>query len=308
MRAWSHSRLTFPLGARARYPLSKYALLRERVVAEGTVAEVTEPLALPWAAVERTHDPAFVARMRAGALSVREQRVLGLPWSGQLVGRSLAGIQGTIGAAHDALAHGAGVMLGGGTHHAGHASARGYCLFNDLAIATTELRRDSAVRRVLVVDCDVHQGDGTAELLGPDADAFTVSLQCARNFPFTRIPSDLDVELPAGTGDDAYLDALDAALDEALARFPDPDLAFYVAGADPWEGDALGRLALTKRGLRARDELVLGRLAAAGIPTAVTLAGGYAPDVRDTVDIHAQTIACAAQVHENRGPLFSRPR
>jgi acetoin utilization deacetylase AcuC-like enzyme len=305
VRAWSHSRLTFPLGRRTRYPLSKYALLRARVVAQGTVAEVSEPLAIPWAAVERTHDPAFVARMRAGALSEREQRVLGLPWSGQLVARSLAGIQGTIGAAHDALAHGVGVMLGGGTHHAGHASARGYCLFNDLAIATTELRRDGTVRRVLVVDCDVHQGDGTAELLGPDADAFTVSLQCARNFPFTRIPSDLDVELPAGTADDAYLDALDGALDEALARFPDPDLAFYVAGADPWEGDALGRLALTKAGLRARDELVLGRLTGAGIPTAVTLAGGYAPDVRDTVDIHAETIASAAQAHENRGRISS---
>ncbi|HMJ33646.1 MAG TPA: histone deacetylase [Baekduia sp.] len=299
MRAWSHSRLTFPLGARTRYPLSKYALLRARLVAEGTVGEIGEPVALPWSAVQRTHDPAFVARMRSGALTAREQRVLGLPWSARLVARTLAGLQGTIGAAHDALAHGVGAMLGGGTHHAGHATARGYCMFNDVAIATGELRRAGVARRVLVVDCDVHQGDGTAELLGPDPEAFTVSLQCERNYPFTRIPSDLDVELPAGTADDDYLQALDRALDEALARFPAPDMVFYVAGADPWEGDALGRLALTKDGLRARDELVLGRLAGAGLPTAVTLAGGYAPDVRDTVDIHAQTIAVAALAQEN---------
>jgi acetoin utilization deacetylase AcuC-like enzyme len=296
VRVWSHSHLTFPLGAKRRYPLPKYTLLRERVVADGTVTAgaVAEPPALPWAAVERTHDPHFAVRMRRGALTLREERVLGLPWSPELITRTLHGIAGTLHAAQDALEHGIGAMLGGGTHHAGRSSARGYCVFNDLAIATAELRRAGAARRVLVVDGDVHQGDGTAELLGPDPEAFTLSLQCARNYPFTRIPSDLDVELPAGTGDDAYLDALDAALEAALARFPDPDLVFYVAGADPWEGDALGRLSLTKAGLRARDELVFERCGAAGLPVAVTLAGGYAPDVADTVDIHAATIAAAA--------------
>jgi acetoin utilization deacetylase AcuC-like enzyme len=263
-------------------------------VADGSATAIAEPAALAWPAVERTHDPHFAGRMRAGALSVREQRVLGLPWSEQLLTRTLHGIEGTLGAARDALRTGVGAMLGGGTHHAGRATARGYCVFNDLAIATAELRRDGALRRVLVIDCDVHQGDGTAELLGPDREAFTLSLQCERNYPFTRIPSDLDVELPAGTADEAYLAALDGALDEALTRFPDPELVFYVAGADPWEGDALGRLALTKDGLRARDELVIGRCADANVPVAVTLAGGYAPDVRDTVDIHAATIAVAS--------------
>ena len=299
MRVWSHSHLTFPLGAKRRYPLGKYALLRERVVADGTVAltEIAEPPALPWMAIERTHDPHFAARMRRGALTVREQRVLGLPWSPELITRTLHGIAGTLHAAHDALEHGVGAMLGGGTHHAGRCTARGFCVFNDVAIATAELRRAGAARRVLVVDCDVHQGDGTAELLTPDPEAFTLSVQCARNYPFTRIPSDLDVELAAGTGDDAYNNELDAALDAALARFPDPDLVVYVAGADPWEGDALGRLALTKAGLRARDELVLDRCAAAGLPVVVTLAGGYAPDVADTVDIHAATIAAAAAAH-----------
>jgi len=184
-------------------------------------------------------------------------------------------------------------MLGGGTHHAGRASARGFCLFNDLAVAVSALRRQGLVRRVLVVDCDVHQGDGTAELLGPDPEAFTLSVQCERNYPFTRTPSDLDVELAAGTGNDEYLSALDGSLTAAFARAA-PELVLYVAGADPWEGDALGRLALTKAGLQARDELVLDHAAALGVPVAVTLAGGYAPDVGDTVDIHAATIATVA--------------
>jgi len=295
MRLWSHSRFLFPLGPRSRYPIAKYALLRERVVADGVIGAeaVAEPGPVLWSAIERVHDPVFVGRVRAGALTVREQRVLGLPWSAQLLERTRRGVQGTLEAARDALRTGHGAMLGGGTHHAGRASARGFCLFNDLAVAVSELRREKLARRVLVVDCDVHQGDGTAELLRSDPEAFTLSVQCERNYPFTRIPSDLDVELPAGTGDQDYLAALDAALGAGFARAA-PELVLYVAGADPWEGDALGRLALTKRGLRARDELVLERAAAHGVPVAVTLAGGYAPDVRDTVDIHAATIAAVA--------------
>jgi acetoin utilization deacetylase AcuC-like enzyme len=308
VRVWSHSRLLFPLGRKQRYPLSKYGLLRARVAAAGL--EVVEPDAIPWLAVEATHDPHFVWRMRRGALTVREERVLGLPWSGELVTRTLHGIAGTVGAARDALDVGVGAMLGGGTHHAGRASARGFCMFNDVAIATRVLRREGRARRVLVVDCDVHQGDGTAELLGPDEDAFTLSVQCERNFPFKRIPSDLDVELPAGTGDEAYNNALDSALDEALRSFGVPDLVFYVAGADPWEGDALGRLALTKAGLAARDALVLERCRGLGVPVCVTLAGGYAPDVVDTVDIHAATIAAAlgSPTDRTRARPSVRPR
>jgi acetoin utilization deacetylase AcuC-like enzyme len=281
--------------------VAKYALLRERLVADSVLAadEIHEPVAIGWPAIERVHDPAFVAKMRAGTLSPREERVLGLPWSPQLVVRMVHGVRGTLEAARDALRVGVGVMLGGGTHHAGHSSARGFCMFNDLAVATSELRRAGELRRVLVVDCDVHQGDGTAELLGPDPEAFTLSLQCERNYPFIRVPSDLDIELPAGTADARYLEALERALDEALAASL-PELAFYVAGADPWEGDALGRLALTKPGLRARDQAVLGRLSDAGIPVVVTLAGGYAPDVRDTVDIHAATIATAVALGRSR--------
>ena len=201
---------------------------------------------------------------------------------------------GTLAAARHALERGVAMNLGGGTHHAGRAFARGYCLFNDVvARARRAARRRRCAERALVVDCDVHQGDGTADLLGPDPHAFTVSLHGARNYPFQRIPSDLDVDLPTGTGDADYLEALDGALDVALRRCA-PDIAFYLAGADPWEGDRLGRLALTKAGLRARDERVLDRLRAAGIPVCVVLAGGYAEDVRDTVDINAATAAAVA--------------
>jgi acetoin utilization deacetylase AcuC-like enzyme len=268
-------------------------LLRERVVADGTArpSELHEPEAAPWEWLEAVHDPALVARLRDGSLSVRERRGLGLEWSMELVERARRSVGGTVAAASRALARGVGMQLGGGTHHAGRGFARGYCLFNDVVVARVRL----GVRRVLVVDCDVHQGDGTADLLADDPDAFTLSLHGARNYPFQRIPSDLDVDLPTGTGDAEYLRELDRALDFALPTGPF-DLAFYLAGSDPWEGDRLGRLSLSKAGLRERDELVLERVSAAGIPVVVLLAGGYAPDVRDTVDINAGTAAAAAEL------------
>src|SRR4051794_41340616 len=187
-------------------------------------------------------------------MTVREQRGLGLPWSEVLVERGRRSVGGTLAAAHRALEHGVAMNLGGGTHHAGRDFARGYCLFNDVAVTVARLRAEGLIRSAVVVDCDVHQGDGTADILGPDRDAFTLSLHGARNYPFQRIPSDLDVDIASGTGDRRYLRALADALDFALDRVR-PDFAFYVAGADPWEGDRLGRLALSKAGLRARDEL-----------------------------------------------------
>ena len=296
MRVWTHHRWRFPLPERHKFPLDKYALLAERVVRDGTclAEEVLEPEAVPWTWLERVHEPALVARLRSGEVSVREQRGLGLPWSPELVERGRRAIGGSVEAARLALDRGLAMNLGGGTHHAGRDFARGYCLFNDVAVALAELRAAGRARRALVVDCDVHQGDGTAQLLGPDPEAFTVSLHGARNYPFQRIPSDLDLDLPNGTGDDDYLEALDGAVSVALARLPEPDVAFYLAGADPWEGDRLGRLALTKPGLLARDVLVLDRLRANGIPVCVVLAGGYAEDVRDTVDINAATAAAVA--------------
>jgi len=296
MRLWTHDRWRFPLPERHRFPLDKYTLLRERVVADGTVAagDVLEPAPAPWAWIEAVHNGALVARIRDGSLTLRESRGLGLPWSPELVERARRAVAGSVEAARFALEHGLGMNLGGGTHHAGRDFARGYCLFNDAGVALSLLRGEGRVGRALVVDCDVHQGDGTAHLFADDDATFTLSLHGARNYPFQRIPSDLDVDLPSGTGDDAYLTALAGALDAAIPR-ADADLAFYLAGADPWEGDRLGRLALTKAGLRARDELVLDRLRAAGARVCVVLAGGYAEDVRDTVDINAATAAAVAR-------------
>ena len=315
MDLWTHDRWRFPLPERHRFPITKYGLLRARVIELGIASpeEIHEPDPVPWSMLERVHDEELLRRIRLGRLGVREQRGLGLPWSPELVERFRRAVAGTLAATYHALDHGVAMNLGGGTHHAGHAFARGYCLFNDVVAALGELRADGLAERALVVDCDVHQGDGTADLLGSDPHAFTVSLHGARNYPFQRIPSDLDVDLPAGTGDAGYLDALDRALDEALAA-TEPEVAFYLAGADPWEGDRLGRLALTKAGLRGRDELVLDRLRATGAAVCVVLAGGYAEDVRDTVEINAGTAeAVAARIdggEGNRTPTsaLQRPR
>ena len=304
MRAWSHDRFTFPLPSGHRFPLGKYRLLRERVVADGllTAADVREPAAVDWEELALVHDRRLLDRIRIGAMTRREQQALGLPWSPALVDRARHSTQGTIEAGRDALGGGVGINLGGGTHHAGRDVSRGYCLVNDVAVAATLLRRQRLAGRVLVVDCDVHQDDGTAQIFASVPEVFTLSLHGARNYPFTRVPSDLDVDLPSGTGDEAYLSALDRALDVALSRSR-PELAFYLAGADPWHGDRLGRLALTKAGLRARDELVLARLLGAGAAVAVVLAGGYANDIRDTVDINAGTVAAASKRMRTPRPL-----
>src|SRR3954454_24126989 len=285
MDVWSHDRWGIPLPAGHRFPISKYRLLRERVEGLVTVHEA-EPV--PWEWLAAVHAEDLLERIRLGTLTLREQRGLGLPWSDVLVERGRRSVGGTLSAARRALEHGIGMNLGGGTHHAGRDFARGYCLLNDVAVTLARLRAEGLARRALVVDCDVHQGDGTAQILGPDPEAFTLSLHGARNYPFERIPSDLDVDLPSGTGDHEYLEALDRALDAALEF--DFDVAFYLAGADPWEGDRLGRLSLTKAGLRARDEHVLHRLKPRA-PVVVTLAGGYAPDVDDTVEINAATVS-----------------
>ena len=296
MHLWTHDRWRFPLPAGHRFPIDKYALLRERVVADGIARpdEVHEPAPVPWEWLAAVHDGDLLERIRTGTLSVREQRGLGLPWSPVLVERGRRAVGGSVAAAHHAVEHGLGMNLGGGTHHAGRDFARGYCLFNDVAVGLARLREAGQAERALVVDCDVHQGDGTAQLLGPDPRTFTLSLHGARNYPFQRIPSDLDVDLASGTGDERYLEALAEALDFAIPRAA-ADFAFYLAGADPWEGDRLGRLALSKPGLLARDELVLDRLTAAGARVCVVLAGGYADDVHDTVDINAATAAAVAR-------------
>jgi acetoin utilization deacetylase AcuC-like enzyme len=299
MDVWTHHRWTFPLPAQHSFPIAKYELLAERVVADGLVAphELREAEPVDWVDLAAVHDCGLLSRIREGCLTVREQRGLGLPWSPELVERGRRSVAGTVAAAQHALAHDVALNLGGGTHHAGRDFARGYCLFNDVAVALAALRRQGLADRAVVVDCDVHQGDGTADIFAADERTFTLSLHGARNYPFERIASDLDVDIASGTGDARYLRALDEALKFALERAR-PDFAFYLAGADPWAGDRLGRLALTKQGLRARDELALDRLLETGAAVCVVLAGGYADDVADTVDINAGTAAAvSARVH-----------
>ena len=290
MRFWAHDQHEFPLPEGHKFPLGKYRLLRERLIAEGLAAPADIRASQPadWVLLASVHQDAYLARVREGRLSDREVRVLGLPWSAELVERGRRSTQGTVEAARDAITFGHGMNLGGGTHHAGRASGRGYCLFNDLAVAIQALRTERTLGRIAIVDCDVHQGDGTAELLHPDPDVFTLSLHGGANYPFRRATSDLDVDLPSGTGDDAYLAHLTTALD-AIEAWSRPELVFFLAGADPWEGDRLGRLSLTKAGLAARDALVLDRAEAWGSALCVVLAGGYAPDLADTVDINTAT-------------------
>jgi acetoin utilization deacetylase AcuC-like enzyme len=289
MRAFAHDVFTYPLPEGHRFPLGKYRLVREGAEALPHV-DVDGAVAATWDEVGRVHTPRWIEKVREGGLDRREELGLGLPWSPELVERSLRATGATIQAARAALEDGVAANLGGGTHHAFADVGRGFCVLNDVVVALRALRREGRVRRVLVVDLDVHQGDGTHALLAADADAFTLSLNGFRNYPFRRVPGDLEHDFPDGTGDDAYLSVLERLLPQALRRGR-PELAFVLAGADPYEGDRLGRLALTQDGLAARDALARDTLRAAGVPTCVTLAGGYAEDIRDTVAINLRTVA-----------------
>jgi acetoin utilization deacetylase AcuC-like enzyme len=296
MRAFAHDVFTYPLPEGHRFPLPKYRLVREAAERlPGIDVQSGEPAG--WEQLRRTHSRDWVERVRHGALARREQLALGLPWSPELVERARRATGATIAAARAALDDGVACNLGGGTHHAFAHVGRGYCVFNDVVTALRDLRAERRVRRVLVVDVDVHQGDGTHSLLAGDADAFTLSVNGWRNYPFTRVPGDLDVDLPDGTGDGRYLEELERALAPALRRAR-PELCFVLAGADPYEGDRLGRLSLTKRGLEERDVLVRNTLAVAGVPACVMLAGGYAEDIRDTVEINVNTLRVFTRFRE----------
>ena len=288
MRAFAHDLYTYPLPEGHRFPLGKYRMVREAAERLAGV-DVRDTEAAGWDELRRTHSADWVERVRDGRLERREELALGLPWSDELVERARRATGATILAARAALADGIAANLGGGTHHAFADAGRGFCVFNDVVTALRVLRAERRLTRVLVVDVDVHQGDGTHALLAGDATSFTLSVNGFRNYPFRRVPGDVDVDLPDGTGDDRYLAALEEVLPDALRRSR-PELCFVLAGADPFEGDRLGRLALTKDGLLARDTLVRDRLDAAGVPICLTLAGGYAEDIRDTVDINVNTL------------------
>jgi acetoin utilization deacetylase AcuC-like enzyme len=293
MKAFAHDAYTYPLPPGHRFPLPKYRLVREGAERLNGVEIVTSARA-PWRDLRRAHTSEYLARARSGRLDRREQLALGLPWSEQLVERARRATGATLAAAATALDEGVAANLGGGTHHAFPESGRGFCVFNDVVVALRRLREDSRARRFLVVDLDVHQGDGTHAALLDDTEAFTFSINGFRNYPFHRVPGDLELDLPDETRDDAYLDGVERLLAQALARSR-PELCFYLAGADPYEGDRLGRLALSKLGLAARDRLVRDALARAGVPVCVTLAGGYAERIEDTVDINLATVRVFAE-------------
>jgi acetoin utilization deacetylase AcuC-like enzyme len=281
-----------PLPPGHRFPMAKYALLRERVAAAG-LGELHVPAPASAAQLALAHDPAYVERVCAGALTAAEQRDIGFPWSPAMVERSLRSTGATIAACRAAIAGGVAVNLAGGTHHAFRDRGEGYCVFNDAAVAARVMQAEGRAARVVIVDCDVHQGNGTAAILAGDPTVFTFSIHGARNFPFRKQPSDLDIDLPDRTGDAEYLAALADGLGEALARAR-ADLAIYLAGADPFAGDRLGRLALSKAGLARRDDLVLATCRGAGLPVDVAMAGGYARELGDVVDIHLRTVEVAA--------------
>jgi acetoin utilization deacetylase AcuC-like enzyme len=293
MQAFHSDRHLLPLPPGHTFPRSKYRLLRERVA---TFADLDASEAAPASDAQLllVHEAAYVTAVTSGTLSGAEQRAIGFPWSEEMVERSRRSVGATLAAARAALREGVAANLAGGTHHAAAARGSGYCVFNDVAVATRVLQAETALR-VVVIDLDVHQGDGTAAIFAGDRSVFTISLHGARNFPFRKASSDLDLALADGCGDAEYLAALDDAL-AVLAREHAAQpfgLAFYLAGADPHEGDRLGRLKLSAEGLLRRDRRVLAVLGAARIPVTLTMAGGYGHDLDVTVAIQAATIGAA---------------
>ena len=279
------------------FPIKKFELVRNRLLAEGTLAEdeivAPEPVAVDDLLLVHTED--YITRLRSGELSAKEIRKLGLPWSESLVRRSFHAISGTINAAKDCLTSGIASNLAGGTHHAYPDRGEGFCVLNDVAVAIRVLQREELARRFLIVDLDVHQGDGTAFIFRDDPDVFTFSMHGAKNYPLFKQPSSLDIELADNTADEEYLETLDHALSRLILH--DPDVIFYLAGADPYENDKLGRLALTIQGLRRRDEMVLSFARDRGVPIVTTMSGGYAVDIDDTVEIHSNTIRAVKSVY-----------
>ena len=303
MKAFTCDRFTVPLPEWHRFPMIKYARLRQRVEASGLVA--LDDLLIPHAATDDelhlAHDAEYVRKVSGGLLSPDEVRAIGFPWTASLVERSRRSVGATIEAARLAFDDGVAVNLAGGTHHAYRDHGAGFCVFNDAAVAARVIQDEGKAQRVLIIDADVHQGDGTASIFADDPTVFTFSIHGAMNYPLQKQTSDLDVELEDGAQDDAYLEALGQGLELALDRSK-PDLAIYLAGADPFIYDRLGRLRVSKAGLAERDRLVLARCRELGVPVAVTMAGGYAEEVNDTVDIHYQTVVEADKASRSPSP------
>jgi acetoin utilization deacetylase AcuC-like enzyme len=292
---WSSARYTFPLPPGHRFPIAKYESLRRRVVGEGLAPadSVHEPQRASRDAVCLVHTDDYVTRFTAGRLTSEELRRLGFPWSEALVERSYRAVGGTCEAARAALDSGVAMNLAGGTHHAFPDRGEGFCVFNDVAVAIRVLQAEGRIARAAIVDLDVHQGNGTHAIFASDPRVFTFSMHAGRNYPFAKVAGSLDVELEDGTGDDEYCERLAGVLPDVLSAAA-PDLVVYLAGADPYVGDRLGRLDLSLEGLARRDAMVLSACREVGIPVAITIAGGYGRNIEDTVAAHLNTVRVAS--------------
>jgi len=295
VKAFYSDHFVLPLPEGHKFPMAKYSRLRERILAEGIVApeDLHEAPLASLDDLRLVHDPGYVDAVANGTVRPEIQRRIGFPWSPQMVERSRRSVGATIAAARAALDDGMAANLAGGTHHAFADRGEGFCVFNDVAVGVRVLQRNGHANRIAIVDLDVHQGNGTAAIFSGDPSVFTFSMHGDKNYPFKKEVSDLDVPLADGTGDDEYLSLLRTHLPDVLNRHQ-PDFVFYLAGADPFEGDRLGRLKMTIEGLRRRDEIVMEACTKARLPVAISMSGGYANDVDEIVTIHANTIRIAA--------------
>ena len=293
MKAFYSDHFVLPLPAGHRFPMSKYRLLRNAVSAESNI-ELNEAPAATDTQILLAHSPRYLQAVIRGELTPKEQREIGFPWSLEMVERSRRSVGATLAACGAASVDGISVNLAGGTHHAYRERGSGFCVFNDAAIAAKVLQKGSNPKaKIAIIDLDVHQGDGTASIFQDDPTIFTLSLHGARNYPFNKQQSSLDVPLPDGCQDEPYLEALAAALAQLNARF-EPQFVLYLAGADPHESDRLGRLKVTKAGMAARDLMVMQYAQSQHCPMAIMMAGGYSTDVNQIVEIHLQTVRLAA--------------
>ena len=292
MKAYYSDHFVLPLPTGHRFPMEKYSRLRDLVGTLSSVETIEAPAASD-TQILYAHDPQYLIKVIEGKLSPQEQKEIGFPWSVKMVERSRRSAGATVAAAKTALKEGIAANLAGGTHHAYRAMGSGFCVFNDSAIAARTLQKEiSPHLKIAVIDLDVHQGNGTAAILQNDPSVFTLSIHGENNFPFKKEQSDLDLGLPDGCEDKLYLNTLCKALEELESRFK-ADCIIYLAGADPHEGDRLGRLNLSKNGMRQRDETVFQFALDCNLPVAFSMAGGYGKEIESTVDIHFQTIETA---------------
>ena len=306
MQVFSNHQHTLDLPAGHRFPSPKYALLHAQVVAHCNGLRLAQAAPATEGELALAHTPDYISAVLQGTLPAAAQREIGFPWSERMVARSLGSVGASIAAARAALQDGVALQLAGGTHHAQADKGSGFCVFNDVAVAGRLMqaevyRQQRCGLRLWVIDLDVHQGNGTAAIFQGDTSVFTLSLHGAKNFPFRKVAGDLDVDLPDGCTDTPYLTALANALDRAwghqLANGGPPGLAFYLAGADPHEGDRLGRLKLTDAGMAARDQLVFDALRRHRVPAAVVMAGGYGHNIHTTVAVQLRTVQLAQAAH-----------